>query len=268
MGEESNFDLKLIPEFDGSGTQSVVEWLEKLELVCALRKIKDVASVLPLRLTRGAFAVYLQLPEKDRTSTDRIKEALKAVFVVDPYEAYEQFISRKLRPNEAPDVYLAELRRLASLFGGTTDKALACAFVAGLPDNIRQLLRAGSRMEELTLDQILARARAVLRDDGPLLGTSAASFGVITQPGSVVCATAAESRRCYACGGINHLAKDCLARQITHAGAGEPARGGGGRPRRRMRCYRCGGVGHIATRCPGNEQGEGASAPAFSQEDQ
>ena len=263
MSEETNFDLKLIPEFDGSGTQSVVEWIEKLELVCRLRKVQDVASVLPLRLTAGAFAVYLQLPEKDRTSADKIK-ALKTAFAVDPYEAYEQFIARKLRAGESPDVYLAELRRLSSLFGGLTDKALACAFVAGLPENVRQLLRAGSRMEDLTLDQVLARARAVIRDDSPHFGTTETSFGVTTQPGSESCA-AAVSRRCYTCGGPNHLAKDCLARHQANVGSGEPVRSGGGRPRQRTRCYRCGGVGHIANRCPGNEYGEGASAPAFSQ---
>ena len=53
------------------------------------------------------------------------------MFAVDPYEAYELFIARRLRAGESPDVYLAELRRLASLFGGMTDKALAYAFVAG-----------------------------------------------------------------------------------------------------------------------------------------
>ncbi|MPC65678.1 hypothetical protein E2C01_059816 [Portunus trituberculatus] len=50
MGDK--FDLKLIPEYDGSGVQGVVEWLEKLELVCKLRGLDDVASVIPLCLTR------------------------------------------------------------------------------------------------------------------------------------------------------------------------------------------------------------------------
>ena len=265
MGEETNFDLKLIPEFDGSGTQSVVEWIEKLELVCKLRKVKSVADVLPLRLTGGAFAVYLQLPEKDRASADKIKEALKTAFAVDPYEAYEQFIGRKLRAGEPPDVYLAELRRLSSLFGVLADKALTCAFVGGLPEHVRQLLRAGSRMEDLTLDQVLARARAVIKDDSPFLGTTEASFGVTTQQGSEFCATAV-SRRCYACGGPNHLARDCLVRHQINRGSGELARGGKNRPQQRPRCYRCGDVGHIAAKCPGNEHGGGASAPAFSQD--
>ena len=52
-------DLKLIPEFDGTGKQSVAEWIEKVELICKLRNVSDVASVIPLRLSGGAFAVYL-----------------------------------------------------------------------------------------------------------------------------------------------------------------------------------------------------------------
>ncbi len=63
-------------------------------------------------------------------------------------------------------MYLAELRRLATLYGGMNEKALAGASVSsGLPEEVRQLLRAGSRMEALYLDQILTRARAVIKDD-------------------------------------------------------------------------------------------------------
>ncbi|KRX29886.1 hypothetical protein T06_10693, partial [Trichinella sp. T6] len=47
-GVDKSLDLRLIPEFDGSPQQSVVEWLEKVELVCKLRDISDVASVIPL----------------------------------------------------------------------------------------------------------------------------------------------------------------------------------------------------------------------------
>ena len=191
------FDLKLIPEFDGSSGHSVAEWLEKLELVCKLRKISDVASVIPLRLTGGAFAVYLQMTEEDRRSTDKVKAALLAAFAVDQYVAYEQFISRKLRSGETPDdVYLAKLRRFASLFGGMSDKALACAFVTGLPEGARQLLRDGSRLEGLDLDQILARARAVLKDEGTVGSLSEACFGASAKPSGEPCA-ASTSLRCH-----------------------------------------------------------------------
>lgn len=45
------------------------------------------------------------------------------------------------------DVFLVELRKLATSLGGLPDKVLSCAFVAGLPDAIRQLLRSSCRMD-------------------------------------------------------------------------------------------------------------------------
>ena len=49
--------------------------------------------MIPLRLIGGAFAVYLQLPESDRKSPEKVKKTLLAIFAADPYEAYDQFIS-------------------------------------------------------------------------------------------------------------------------------------------------------------------------------
>uniref|UniRef100_A0A5S6Q1G1 Uncharacterized protein n=1 Tax=Trichuris muris TaxID=70415 RepID=A0A5S6Q1G1_TRIMR len=118
------------------------QWLEKVELVCKLRGIDDIATIIPLRLTGGAFAVYSQLADKERKSPAKVKGALLSAFAVDPYVAYELFVMRKLGVDESPDVFLAELRRLTSLFVGVSERTLACAFVAG--EGVRQLLRAGS----------------------------------------------------------------------------------------------------------------------------
>ncbi|KFD56058.1 hypothetical protein M514_03182 [Trichuris suis] len=81
-GAEQTFDLKLIPEFDGS-SQPVAEWLEKVELVCELCGVVDVAHVLPLRLTGGAFAVYQQLASEDRRKVEKVKAALRTAFALD-----------------------------------------------------------------------------------------------------------------------------------------------------------------------------------------
>lgn len=56
-----------------------------------------------------------------------MKEVLLAV---DPFVAYEQFVNRRLLAGESPDMYLAELWCLASLFDGMTNKAFACGLVA------------------------------------------------------------------------------------------------------------------------------------------
>ena len=39
-------EIRLIPEFNGDSTQNVVEWLEKAELVCNLRGIAHLESVI------------------------------------------------------------------------------------------------------------------------------------------------------------------------------------------------------------------------------
>ena len=110
-------ELRLIPEFSGDATQNVVEWLEKAELVCNLRGIAHLESVIPLRLTGGAFAFYQQLPDADKRDSGKITKALRTAFAVDSFTAYEQFVGRRLQPGERVDVFLAELRRLAVPFG-------------------------------------------------------------------------------------------------------------------------------------------------------
>ncbi|KFD50472.1 hypothetical protein M514_08699 [Trichuris suis] len=75
-------DVKLVPELDGL-SQPVLERHEKLELVCELCGIADIARVFPLRLNGSALAVYLQLASEDRKNVRRIKEALIAAFALD-----------------------------------------------------------------------------------------------------------------------------------------------------------------------------------------
>lgn len=186
-----------------------------------------------------------------------------AAFAVDPYIAYEQFINWKLQTGESPDVFLTTLQCLASLFGGMSEKGLACAFVAGLPEGIQQLLRAGSRMETLDLGQILTRAWAVVRDDG--------TFGIqevcLRATGPITGSQETYStQRYYICNGMNHFARDCLTRRGAFAGRSH--RSTGRASRRAVRCYRCGVLGHVASACPGNHHGGEVSAPAFSPDNQ
>ena len=115
-------ELRQIPEFSGDSTQNVVEWLEKAELVCKFRGVAHLESVIPLRLTGDAFAVYQQLPDADKQDVGKITKALRIAFAVNSFTAYEQFVGRRLPHGETVGVFLAELRRLAVPFGGLSDK--------------------------------------------------------------------------------------------------------------------------------------------------
>ena len=249
----ANFDLKLIPEFDGTG--DFVDWYEKVELVCGLQKpAADVVSVVPLRLTGGASAVYRQLSSADSASADKVKAALKRAFAVDKFAAYEHFRARRLRADESVDVFLADLQRLSSIFGGISNDCLSCAFVAGLPESARGALQTGARMESLSLPEIVDRARAILRrDEASEVAAAAEHRGPARQ--------SQDETLCYTCGQPNHLARNCL-RGRGGRGSGQGGRRGGMGGERL--CFRCHRPGHVAARCPGNDGGEAASAPASS----
>ena len=89
---------------------------------------------------------------------------------------------------------------------------LACAFVAVLSDTVRQLLRVGSRMDELSHAHILTRARAVLTDE---VGVAAAvsTMTIIGADASVKRAGVTSGLLCFQCNQHNHLARDCLLRR-------------------------------------------------------
>ena len=97
----------------------------------------------------GACAVYQQLSEEKRADFACIKDVLYTAFALSPVTAYKQFAARRLHPGETVDVYLAELRNLATQFGGMTERGLVCAFIAGLPEYAENLLLATTRVDDL-----------------------------------------------------------------------------------------------------------------------
>lgn len=125
------FDVCLIPEYDGS--TDVVEWCTRSEMLCQLQGV-NFESLLLLRLTGGEFGVWSQLPDVSRGSLEDVKEALYVAFALDQFATYEAFTTRRLQPTESADLFLADLRRLSTLFGGISDRALECEFVTGLLD--------------------------------------------------------------------------------------------------------------------------------------
>lgn len=258
------FDSRLVPEYDG--TTDVVEWWERARLLCELRGV-PLMSVVPLRLAGGAFAVWSQMPATSRGSLEEVEKTLYAAFAMDSFAAYDAFCCRRLRGGESPDVFLSDLRRLAVLFGGVPDRALVCAFVAGLPDCARQVIRAGSRAESLSLDDVLTRARSVLSDQRMSADPVAAAAPMAAAPMAAAAAraTPAEGRSRAAEERSQRPAAPGLGRGETRPAQVQPRTAMRG-PRR---CWICGAIGHISVGCPhrqwpGNSAGEAALAPASS----
>lgn len=223
------FDAHLIPEDNGS--TDVMEWITRAEMFCQLRGVA-IESVLPLRLTGGAFSVLSQLRDASRHSMAAVKEALYVAFALNQYGSHEIFAEHCLQPDQSVDVFVADLRRLSALLGGVSGRTLACAFVVGLPDDVRHAVCAGLRAEGLDLHSVLVRACVVLTDEC----VAAAGISTSREQSS---ASARDRWQTQAPGGL----------------------------RRVRRCWTCGKPGHFAAACSqqGSDVGGASSAPVAPQ---
>ena len=216
----------VIKTFDGS--DDVVQWIEKVEMVARLQKIDDITEFLPLFLTGPALAVYQQLDDLGRDDAGTLTRTLIGAFGLNPFKAYEQLTQKKWK-GEPVDAYLAELRRLAKLAGIEGNVIVKRAFIVGLPENISRELRATAKIENLGLDAILYKARAYVSEYS--------EEHIVAAAKPAVSGYRSESRnstnviKCFKCGGP-HFLKDCTSRKDR-------------------KCWNCGNTGHMARDCNG-----------------
>lgn len=198
-----------------------------------------------MRVTGDAEAVVDRLSNEDQLNIDKVCGALVRAFGADSYSSYDKLVLRNLAEGESVDVFLADIEKLAFGCGISGELPLKCAFVRGLPESVRHVLRANSKLDDLSLEQILDRARVILTDNHRS-----------THTGSVMCAVSSSPSplhhqlRCFNCDEIGHLARQCV------------------KVKQPIMFYNCGERGHIAAKChkAENEHGEGTSAPVSSRQ--
>lgn len=230
----------MIKCFDGSG--DVSQWLAKVKLVSELNEIEEVSKIIPLFLEGAAFSVYAEMDAQDKDNAEKIEETLLLAFATNAFTAYEEFCRRVWR-DEPVDVYMTDLRRLARLAGVETDMLLMRAFIVGLPSAISRDLRAVSKIETMSLSEVVQRARCLISE---LSESSVSAAAVnVNERRSVVA-----KKRCFKCGG-SHFTRFCRST-----------------PRGDFKCWTCGEAGHISRNChQGNDNGR-ISAPAVLPQEQ
>lgn len=72
--------MRLIPEFDGSGKPSAVEWLEKLGAGVQASKRRRRSHVIPVRVADGASGEYLLRSASERKTASQVKRTLLGAF--------------------------------------------------------------------------------------------------------------------------------------------------------------------------------------------
>ena len=221
--------LKLVPTFSGEG--DVTEWLEKVDMICRLNDVtadKDVLYVITLRLTGEAYRVVQQMEPIRRARKREVVAALTAAYEVSVHDAYDLFRARRWKEGESVDGYLSTLRKLADLSGGAEERMLMAAFVSGLPDRVKDVVRASVGADQLTLASAVAQARQIINKMG--------------LENAEKCMVVAERKKrnerprsgCYQCGKQGHVRKDCPD----------------------VLCFKCQKKGHLSFNCPGNDASE------------
>lgn len=103
---EQSFDVRLIPEFDGSGKPSAVEWLEKLGAGAQASRRRRRSHVIPVRVAGGAFGEYLLLSAPERKTASQVKRTLLGAFAGDTHVTHELFVNRQFSKERAARLLL------------------------------------------------------------------------------------------------------------------------------------------------------------------
>ena len=125
----------------------------RLDLTCELCKINKVEQVLQLWLKGSAWESYQQLSKEQWNDIEEIKHAFIKAYETDSFVGFDQFTIWCLCPEETVDEFLTDLQWLVE-----------CWIKSTFISYVRGLLRLSTRIETLTLRELLERAHAVLVD--------------------------------------------------------------------------------------------------------
>ena len=218
--------------------QSFTDWIEQLELIAEACRWNDQAKLVNLvtRLRGQAYSFYRSCTQDQHASYSALVAALKERFTHVRIQSVQssRFHERKQLPTEGVDSYAQDLRKLYNkAYSGAHSSreaeamgrsVLAYQFVAGLLPHLKSKLVGSdggfeelltkARFEEAWYRDVVVpgsrqtpihagggRFRQTAGHDAPRELPQQRQVHTNTRPSEV--------RKCYHCGGTNHLLRDC-----------------------------------------------------------
>lgn len=235
--------LPPLSKFTGEGTEggeTIVEWLEQLELVASACHWDESTKLVNLvtRLKGQAFSFYRSCDTQKRNQYATLVEELKKRFTPVHIQVVQSslFHDRKQKSGEAVDSYAQDLKCLfykayplaqqaSSAMQDMGKSVLTNQFVAGLQPELKCKLagKEGAFEQLLTLARFEEAKNRELRESRQNTGAPATPKKNGAQPSKTPAkggenpraqdAPASPNFRCYECGVRGHRARDCPDRR-------------------------------------------------------
>lgn len=222
--------LKVVEKYDGSSDISV--WLDQLKTLMRVQKVKeDLHELVPLFLKGDAFELYSQLDEDTIADSKLLEKELRKHFGIDSFEAFDYLRNLKWQNGDSVSVYLAKIRRLATVCDITCESFILHSFITGLPDHVARQLRTQATINSLSLNDLVSKAKVILKNTNE--DVVAMSMRVQNENGKP---------KCVKCGRYGHIGRYCYGKRFDESQG----------KRNEINCFLCGGRGHFRAQCPSN----------------
>ena len=207
--------VDIVKKFRGDVGEDIELWLDRLNVAVRMTSKstatdaeieKEMAKVMPLFLEGRAYRTWKRIPDTERTDFKCVKAALLRSFGKTKVAAWEELKTLRYFPGESVDMLVDDAKSLLEVIvGGSPPEELVSLFVLdAMPREISDQVRL-HHGEQLNLEKVssCAKSLTVVPGKGIVAGVNSSRTGGSQSP------MRQRTIRCYKCGLLGHVARNC-----------------------------------------------------------